>query len=164
MVGFRIPHSVFRIPYSAFRIPPLTAALLSQSNPSVGPPDAAQLRNLALIRFALMVGLALFGGVTWWLHRQPDYVPTGGADALRKALPVVFAPLVLALFAFRLIVTRARDAAAYPSQAIRAWALGEGAGIAGGVYYYLTDNPAWYVGGLILMAGAMVLFPLRVPE
>jgi hypothetical protein len=50
-----------------------------------------------------------------------------------------------------------------PSQAstlaILAWSLGETVALFGGVVFFLTATPGWYVAGVVALALAFVAFP-----
>jgi ABC-type Mn2+/Zn2+ transport system permease subunit len=64
-----------------------------------------------------------------------------------------------------LLVLRARLArlteSAGRSVLIIAWAIGEAAALFGGVYYFLSGEPQWFIIGLFLMLASFILFPIR---
>lgn len=109
----------------------------------------------------MMGGVLLFGGVSWFLHQTPDWTP---AD------PAVTAKLgtmggivgVIATLGLVFLYTRFRDAPS-PAQAstfaILAWALGESVALFGGVVFFLTAAPTWYIVGVLLLTLTFVAFP-----
>ena len=120
--------------------------------------------SLALIRIAMLVGVLTFGGVIWYLHRQPAYAPappTEGLQRLTRALDYVMIGVVAALVALRVATGRTRDAARARSLTIIGWAAGELAALAGGVHYFLTNDPRWYGIGVLVLIASYVVLPIR---
>jgi hypothetical protein len=109
----------------------------------------------------MMGGVLLFGGVSWFLHRTPEWVRADPATAtkLTGMVPIVWGIAVLGL-AFLFIRHRA---ASNPSQtstlSILAWALGESVALFGGVVFFMTAEAVWYVAGVVVLAITFVAFP-----
>ena len=116
---------------------------------------------LLAIRIGMMGGVLLFGGVSWFLHRSPDWTPadTAAVDSLVTVGRFMWIAVIVGLAA---LWFRARSATT-PSQAstlaIIAWSLGETLALFGGVLYFLSDLAGWYVAGVISLAIAFVAFP-----
>ena len=117
---------------------------------------------IALIRISLLLGVLLFGAVTWFLHRDPSWQPQDPSTVagVRRAMYVVWAGAIVTLLALRPRLGAATGAARQ-SLLVIAWAIGEGAALLGGVYYFLTDDARAFLGGLIVMLGAFLLYPIR---
>jgi hypothetical protein len=116
---------------------------------------------LLAIRLAMMAGVLLFGAVSWFMHQAPEWTPTDPAVAARLR---TMGGIVGGIAALGLVVlfTRFRDASS-PSQAstlaILAWALGEAVALFGGVVFFLTGAPTWYIVGVLLLTLTFVAFP-----
>jgi hypothetical protein len=41
------------------------------------------------------------------------------------------------------------------------WAAGELAALAGGVHYFLTNDPQWYGTGVLVLVASYVVLPIR---
>ncbi len=116
---------------------------------------------LHAIRLAMMGGVLLFGGVSWFLHRTPDWTPADPAVVAQLAT-VGRVMWLVAGIGLVILFFRFRDAA-NPGQAstlaILAWALGESVALFGGVVFFLTAAAAWYVAGVVALTIAFVAFP-----
>jgi p-aminobenzoyl-glutamate transporter AbgT len=123
------------------------------------PPPAS---TLAIIRIALLMGVLIFGAVTYSLQRGADW-RAFEPDAL--ATLRLFVLSAWAAAALVLIILRVRlgglTQSAGRSMLIVAWAIGEGAALVGGVYYFLSGESQWFVIGLFLMLTSFILFPIR---
>jgi hypothetical protein len=109
----------------------------------------------------MMGGVLLFGGVSWFLTRTPDWAPPE-AGLLRQltgiariAWIVVGLTLIVMVLKFRNSTNPARAS----SVAILAWALAETLALFGGVVFFLTASPGWYVAGVFALSLAFVAFP-----
>ena len=116
---------------------------------------------LHAIRLAMMGGVLLFGGVSWFLTQAPDWTAPkpGLADQLsgiaRIAWFVVGVTLMILFLKFRDYTNAARAS----SVAILSWALGETLALLGGVVFFLTSAPGWYIAGVIALTLTFVAFP-----
>jgi len=121
---------------------------------------------LFLIRAALLAGVLLFGAVCWYIVRQRGGGPVSGVDTsafaiLRYMVPVLgFAALSVAI-AIRVAISRTRDEAKRNSLRIVGWAVGEGAALAGGIYYMEIGDPRLYLIGTTAMLATFIVVPLR---
>ena len=130
------------------------------TGPARQPPSADA--TLALIRISLLLGVLLFGAVSWFVHRNPSWRPSD-ADALpvlRRVMLAVWVLAVAALLAVRPRLERLTGGARRSTLVI-AWAIGEGAALFGGVYFYLSGDALSFLGGLVVMMAALLLFPIR---
>lgn len=120
---------------------------------------------LHAIRLAMMGGVLLFGGVSWFLTQTPDWVAPepGIAEQLGRiatiAWVVVGATLIVMFMKFR----DSSNLAQASSVAILAWALGETLALLGGVVFFLTSLAGWYIAGVIVLTLTFVAFPPPPP-
>src|SRR5688572_25840772 len=116
---------------------------------------------LQAIRLAMMGGVLLFGGVSWFLTSMPDWSAPEPAVAgqlarvASVAWVVVGATLVVMFLKFR----DSTNAAKASSVAILAWALGETLALLGGVIFFLTSLSSWYIAGVLALTLTFVAFP-----
>lgn len=124
------------------------------------PPSPAT--SLAIIRISLLVGVLLFGAVTYYVQRGEEWRPTPADDlsTLRLVMLSTWVVAVALLLVLRVRLGGLAEPAAR-SMLIVAWAIGEGAALFGGVYYFLSGEPPWFIIGLFLMLSSFILFPIR---
>jgi hypothetical protein len=135
---------------------------VSLTNPRVrrdAPPPAS---TLAIIRIALLIGVLMFGAVSYlvqrgetWAAAAPDLLAT-----LRVGMLATWVVAILLLLVLRARLTRLTEVAGR-SVLIIAWAIGEGAALFGGVYYFLSGSAQWFIIGLFVMLASFILFPIR---
>lgn len=126
------------------------------------PPTAeSDTRVLGLIRMSFLTAVLLFGAVVWFLHRQPGYVRDGSLEPLRPVIPFILLGFVAGIIAVRVYLSKVTDPAQLRSFRIIAWAIGEGAGLVGGVYYLNTDDPRFFIMGLFVQLASFIVVPLR---
>ena len=127
-----------------------------------GRPRADGDAPLALIRISLLLGVLLLGAVSWFLHRDPSRQPNdpGSLVALQRVMVGVWVLAIVTLLALRPRLSRLTGQARR-SFLLVMWALGEGAALIGGVHYYLSGDARSFLGGLVVMLGAFLLFPIR---
>ncbi|HSJ64418.1 MAG TPA: hypothetical protein VK922_11050 [Gemmatimonadaceae bacterium] len=135
---------------------------MSLTNPRIRPSAAPPTSTLAVIRIALLVGVLMFGAVTYMVQRGDTWQAAGPdlLDTLRVALLATWVVAVVLLLVLRARLTRLTEVAGR-SVLIIAWAVGEGAALFGGVYYFLSGNPEWFIIGLFVMLASFILFPIR---
>ena len=112
------------------------------------------------IRFAMLLSVLLFGGISFVMRRSGE-APPGVVD------PATFVLMgrilwIAALVGCAFLFTRARNARTASQMmmtGVIAWALGEGVALFGGLVFYLTGLSTWYFLGL----GFLVLTFLAVP-
>lgn len=116
---------------------------------------------LRAIRLAMMGGVLLFGGVSWFLHQTPDWTPADPSTAAQLTMmgriiwAVAGSALVVMFLKFR-DVTNPGQAS---TVAILAWASAESLALFGGVVFFLTASVGWYIAGVIALTLAFVAFP-----
>lgn len=124
------------------------------------PPTEA---SLPVIRLALLAGVLAFGAASWFFHRgqlEPIASPAS-AGALRTAGAAVWALVTVAELVLFFLVRRARDEATVRARKIVAWGLAESVALFGGVYYFQSGDPHWYVYGLVFFLAVLMIFPTR---
>jgi hypothetical protein len=116
---------------------------------------------LHTIRLAMMGGVLLFGGVSWFLTRTPDWTAPqpGVADQLTGIARIVWSMAGVALLVLFLKFRDYTNPARASSFAILSWALGETLALLGGVVFFLTSAAGWYVAGVIALTLTFVAFP-----
>lgn len=129
-----------------------------------GTSPADMMRVRMLIRAALLGGVVMFGAVTFVLHRQTDFA------SVKNAAELIYVPIIAmalglgGIFAIRPMWSRATNEAQRFTYALMGWAMGEGAALAGGVYYFLTDDAKFYIAGIFVLLASFMLFPIKRPE
>jgi hypothetical protein len=116
-----------------------------------------------LIRFAMLIGVLLFGGVVWFLRRSdgaPGVAPEDARALLWIGRALWGTAIIGSAILFQL-VQRAMTFAKVQSYSIVAWALGEMVALYGAVIWFLTRSPSWYVTGLVFLLLAFLAFPAR---
>lgn len=114
-----------------------------------------------LIRFALLIGVLTFGGVTWFLRRTQD-APGMSAEGARTLLLIGRVAWGLAIAGCIVVfasLQREPGPARQQQLSIVAWALGESVAMLGGVVWFLTGSPSWYVPGLVFLVLTFLAFP-----
>ena len=131
------------------------------SSPAVPPPPSPV--ALAVIRLALLLGVLAFGAATTFIVRQGDWRPSppGSLDTLRIIGIVLWVMAIAGVVFLRLRGTRLAGRAGAATTAIIGWAIGEAVALFGGVQYFLSGQPAWYLNGVLFLVATFVVFPLR---
>jgi hypothetical protein len=136
---------------------------MTEPRRSGGPPAYDQ-RQLALIRLSLFLGVAMFVGVTYVLHRQGG-IPAGPLPDGIRYLPVAAITAgLIALFPLRALWSRETKPAKRITISVMGWASGEAAALGGCVYYFATDDPKFAIVGIFVLLAAFMLFPIRRPD
>ncbi|MBA3560247.1 MAG: hypothetical protein H0W30_16780 [Gemmatimonadaceae bacterium] len=119
-------------------------------------------RALALIRISLLVGVLIFGALTWWLQSAGDR-PTSDPSSLRTLRIAGFAiwGAAIALLAFLRSRLAGLSDSTRRSYLVISWGVAEAVALFGGVVYFLSGDARWYVAGLFFMIGSFLVFPLR---
>jgi hypothetical protein len=126
--------------------------------------DRQAILRVGMIRFAILLGVLLFGAVAWWMRDGRSATPPPNPDFLTGLGPfpaLVMIAALAAVIALRVVRGRTRDAAQRRKLAIVALAPGEAAALFGAVGYFLAGDSRWYLAGMFVLAAAVVLFPLR---
>lgn len=119
--------------------------------------------KLLLIRTAMLLGVLLFGAVTWYLQRQGslETIEAGQTRLLTYVFMALVATALATLFALRARLASARDAARQFTLYIAGYAVAEGAALFGGVIWFIGGAREWYIAGLVLMVVAFQILPVR---
>jgi len=126
--------------------------------------DAVRLRTLAMTRISYVLGVLLFGGVTFWLQRQGRLPPPAASETTFRTIGYLIWPLGLAaILAIRSRVGRQPVLAKRAPWLTLGWAIGEGVALFGAVRYFAFGDPRSFVEGLLFLVLALILLPLRAP-
>lgn len=119
------------------------------------------LQAALVIRAAMLLGVLLFGGVTWFIRRTGDVPPFDPANAstLLWVARGVWGLSMAACIVLFALWRNARSAARVQSLSIIGWAAGELVAVMGGVVWFLTGNAEWYSFGLVYLVLAFLAFP-----
>ena len=128
------------------------------TNPGTPERTSAQ---LGIIRMAFLMGVLLFGAVIWFLQRREGFVPDGGLERMRPVVPIIMLSFIAAIVGVRIYLSRVTDAAQIGTFQLIGWAIGEAAALFGGVYYFNTGDPRFYIIGLFVMLASFIVVPLR---
>lgn len=114
---------------------------------------------LFFVRMALISGVAIFSGITWYLH-STGALQTRPQPEVGMAILGLQAALLVAVIFF----SRRQDPGADPARratvAIIGWALGEAAAFAGLVYYFVSGDASRAGIGLLIFVAALIVFPI----
>jgi hypothetical protein len=114
-----------------------------------------------LIRVAMMTGVLIFGGVTWFIRRSGDgpvFDPANAAPLLWVARGAWGLAMATCLVLFTLLRSERRPARVRTLSVI-GWASGELVALTGGTVWFLTGNPQWYTFGLVFLVLTFLAFP-----
>jgi len=123
--------------------------------------------TLNIIRFAILLGLVVFGGVAWVLTGSGSFAPSFDTDETQLLRYVFYGLTVLVLGGLLLLQQRAGQAETFQKRgalSIAGYALAESVGLFGAVYLLLTGSPYFFLGGVIVMLLAFLLFPVTNVE
>ena len=118
---------------------------------------------LAVIRLALLLGVLAFGAATTFLVRRGGLRPSPAdtLELLRTVGIVLWIVAIAGVVLLRVRGTRLAGRAGPATAAIIGWAIGEAVAIFGGVHYFLSGQPVWYLNGVLFLVATFVVFPLR---
>ncbi len=131
------------------------------------PPPGADRRavlRVALIRFAIILGVLVFGGVAWWMRDGSGASPPPNPSffaGLGIFPALVVGAALAAVVVLRLVWGRATDPVRRRMLSIVALAPAEAAALFGAVGYFLSGDSRWFLAGMFVLAATVVLFPLR---
>ena len=112
------------------------------------------------IRFAMLSGVLLFGGIVTFARRS----------GTAPGMPEESQRMLLLMGRFLWVASRSPDAfssirrqaarspRAHHSCTSSAWALGEAVALFGAVVWFLTGTPSWYVPGLTFLVLSFLVF------
>lgn len=113
-----------------------------------------------IIRFALLAGVLLFGGVAWFITREND-LGTFDAEAatfFRYTFYAVFTASALGMLFIHRSLPQAETFQQRVTRCIMGLAVAEGTALFGAVYLFLTGSVQLYVIGLLLFLLAFLVF------
>jgi hypothetical protein len=117
------------------------------------------------IRFAMLVGVLLFGLVTYFA-RSPGAVPSDlsaeRAAPLLWMARLLWGVAIVGCIVLYLATRRTTSPARVATLSIVAWALGETVALFGGAVWFLTGVPSWYLPGVTFLVLTFVAFPGRI--
>jgi hypothetical protein len=119
--------------------------------------------RLLVIRTGLLLGVLVFGAVTWYLRRAGslETIAANVTERLGYVFIAMAVGVIGALFALRMRVQSVTDARQQFALYIAGYAAAEGAALFGGVIWYLGGVREWYIAGLVLMVVAFQMLPIR---
>jgi hypothetical protein len=119
------------------------------------------LQTIRIIRLALIAGVVSFGAVILFVHSQQNWKATTLPPAVGYAQLACAVVGILAAFAMRGRVAGEPDPAQLATRYVTGWAMGEGAALFGGALFFITGQMQWYLVGLLAMAGAFAVLPIK---
>jgi hypothetical protein len=125
------------------------------------PPEAMQ----GVMRFAILMGVLLFGLAGWIVHRQPTWHAMAPAELakLRMLGMVLWGVAAAATLGLFLVRQRMTDPARRRSINVVAWAsAGEIPALFGSVYFFLSGDLLWYATGLVWLVLILTVFSHRM--
>ena len=122
-------------------------------------PDPAVSR-LALVRIAILAGILIFGGVIWFLQRDPSWTPAALQFPVEPIAVGLWTVAIVGLLGLRTAWGRTRDVKRRVHFSILALAVAEAPALYGAVVYFLAGDPRLYVTGVFLMLTTLLLFPI----
>jgi hypothetical protein len=118
--------------------------------------------RLVLIRTAMLLGVLLFGAVTWYLEHD------GRLGAIAPERASIFGYVFMALTGMALVALftirgqlKNADETRQMTLHIIGYAVAEGAALFGGVIWFIGGAREWYVAGVVLMVVAFQVLPVR---
>ena len=115
-----------------------------------------------LIRIAMLIGVLLFGAVTWFLRQSGNAPEPPTPESARTLLwmgRAAWGAAVAGCVVLFALLQRETTPARAQRLSIIAWALGELVALFGGVVWFLTGLTQWYVSGLVFLVLALLAFP-----
>lgn len=117
---------------------------------------------LGIVRAALLMGQLMLG-VAAVVVTQDGGLATDDPGMLRT-VRLIFAMTAMGVIALLFLIRRARKEAKTEEKqrtlCIAGWALGEGVGLFGGVYYLLSGDPSLFLAGLLVFGLSWRFLPL----
>ena len=122
-------------------------------------PDPA-VSKLALVRIVILAGILIFGGVIWFLQRDPSWTPVTPQFPVEPIAMGLWAAAIVGLLGLRTAWGRTPDVKRRVHFSIMALAVAEAPALYGAVVYFLTGDPRLYLTGVFLMLTTLLLFPI----
>jgi hypothetical protein len=117
----------------------------------------------------IILGLTLFIALLVWVAFSVGLIPQGTHLVTKLRVVGVMTWLyvlvqVLDTKFWRSRFAQRRRAASRVPEAVEGWLMGQMVAWFGIVYYALTDDPRWFVAGLLSLLLSFVVFPIRDPR
>jgi hypothetical protein len=108
----------------------------------------------------MLAGLVLFGAVSWFTHRSPDWQPAEiDVQSLRLVARLLWAAAISATIVLFFRARHVTTAARASTIAIIGWTLGETLALFGAVVYFLSGYAGWFLAGVAFLVLAFAVFP-----
>lgn len=129
-----------------------------------GPPRVPL--QLVVIRLTMVVVVLLLGGVAYLAHRRAGFtpLPLPQTEALHRVGAGFLFTGIGVLLVLRFVFRRRIEQRSSFVPSVVAWAVAEAPALFGAAYFYVTADPTLYSLGLMLLAIALVAFPVRPPR
>ena len=109
----------------------------------------------------MLTGVLIFGGAVFFFRRSGD-APGVDAEQAKALLWIGRVTWATAIVGCIVVYQLARRSGEKGERLhIVAWAMGEMVALYGGVVWFLTGAPAWYVPGLVYLVMTFLAFPGR---
>ncbi len=122
-------------------------------------PDPA-VKNLAIVRIAILAGILAFGGVIWFVQRDPSWTPTTPQFPVQPIAMGLWAAAIAGVIGLRAAWGRTTDVKRRVHFSIMAIAVAEAPALYGAVVYFLSGDARLYLTGVFLMLTTLLLFPI----
>jgi hypothetical protein len=121
------------------------------------PPAKQRPASMQSIRLSLLIGVLMFGAVSLFIHRQPNWT----AGTVPTAVVYAFVPYailaVLVAAVLRGRVGREPDLPRRATLLLIGWAVGESAGLFGTIIYYVNNQAQWWALGILAMLASFAM-------
>ncbi len=115
---------------------------------------------LLIIRIAMLSGVLAFGAMTWFLQQRdgaPAAIPEASQQTLLWMGRGLWALVIVGCVLVYQVMGRS-DTAKVRQLSIVAWAMGEALALFGGVVWFVSGSPSWYIPGLTFLVLTFVVF------
>ena len=119
--------------------------------------------QLALIRLAMLSGVVMFGGFSWWLRHSsasPRTIDARTGELLSVAPLVGGIAALIAVVLVRRALAGVREPLKQGPLCLIGWATGEVAAMLGAVSYFLSGSVTSYLIGLTVLVFTFVALPI----
>jgi hypothetical protein len=128
------------------------------------PDTRSQQATFSLIQLSLILGPLMFFGVTWFQHSQGEHHFTALPVGFDYALAVVFIIALAAVLYIRRARASITENGRFQTTTLMGWAAAEWAALFSIVYYWLTDQYTWALGGIGFLLLTAALLPAKLPQ
>lgn len=117
-----------------------------------------------IIRIAMLSGVLVFGAMTWFLQQRdgaPPAIPESSQQTLLWMGRGLWAAVIVGCVLVYQFIGRSGTAKARQLNIV-AWAMGETLALFGGVVWFVSGSPSWYISGLTFLVLTFVVFKPEV--